>query len=130
MLNSLGGELLHLSWGCLAPLGRFIELGKRDISDNGKLPMRPFIRGTTFSCVDIALLTSSDPARAGRLMRDALDLYLKEKIGVPSSLTVLRFSEVGEALRRFQTGEAKGKMVLVDSGNDIVSVGSVLCILA
>ncbi|PWY77309.1 hypothetical protein BO94DRAFT_559174 [Aspergillus sclerotioniger CBS 115572] len=120
VLNSLGGELLHLSWGCLAPLGRFIELGKRDIMDNGKLHMRPFARGTTFTCVDMSLLTSLDPTRVGRLIDDTLCLYMQGRIGPPSPLTVLKFSDVGEALRRFQTGEAKGKMVLVDSGNDMV----------
>ncbi|PYI09179.1 hypothetical protein BO78DRAFT_363301 [Aspergillus sclerotiicarbonarius CBS 121057] len=122
VLNSLGGELLLLSWSCLAPLGRFIELGKRDIVDNGKLPMRPFAKGTTFTCVDISLLTSLDPARIGRLMSDGLDLYVQGKISVAAPLTVLEFSGISEALRRFQTGESKGKMVLVGSDNDKVPV--------
>ncbi|RAL03184.1 type I polyketide synthase [Aspergillus ibericus CBS 121593] len=122
VLNSLGGELLVLSWSCLAPLGRFIELGKRDILDNGKLPMRPFAQGTTFSCVDLSLQTSLNPARVGRLMTDALDLYMQGKIGIATPLIVFKFSDVNEALRRFQTGESKGKMVLLDSDNDKVRV--------
>lgn len=36
VLNFLGGELLRHSWSCIAPLRRFIELGKRDIYGNGQ----------------------------------------------------------------------------------------------
>lgn len=32
VLNSSAGDILHQSWQCLAPLGRFIEIGKRDVS--------------------------------------------------------------------------------------------------
>lgn len=31
VLNSMSGEALRCSWECIAPLGRFIEVGKRDI---------------------------------------------------------------------------------------------------
>jgi NADPH:quinone reductase-like Zn-dependent oxidoreductase len=34
VLNSLAGEALRQTWHCVAPFGRFIEIGKRDV---GKL---------------------------------------------------------------------------------------------
>ena len=34
ILNSLSGESLVASWECMAPFGRFIELGKADIESN------------------------------------------------------------------------------------------------
>jgi NADPH:quinone reductase-like Zn-dependent oxidoreductase len=42
VLNSLSGDLLHVSWKCVAPGGRFIELGKRDFIGRGKLSMDIF----------------------------------------------------------------------------------------
>jgi NADPH:quinone reductase-like Zn-dependent oxidoreductase len=42
VLNSLSGDLLHASWKCVAPGGRFIELGKRDFIGRGKLSMDVF----------------------------------------------------------------------------------------
>ena len=31
VLNSLSGELLHATWKCVAPFGKLIEIGKRDL---------------------------------------------------------------------------------------------------
>ncbi|KFY19775.1 hypothetical protein V493_07834, partial [Pseudogymnoascus sp. VKM F-4281 (FW-2241)] len=42
VLNSLAGESLRASWRCVAPFGRFVELGKRDIEAGGRLDMGPF----------------------------------------------------------------------------------------
>jgi NADPH:quinone reductase-like Zn-dependent oxidoreductase len=37
VINSLIGDLMHASWDCLANFGRFIEIGKRELVDAGKL---------------------------------------------------------------------------------------------
>jgi len=34
VLNCLSGEALKASWAAIAPFGRFIEIGKKDIEDN------------------------------------------------------------------------------------------------
>ena len=54
VINSLSGELLQASWRCVAPFGRFIETGKRDINDNGVLPMDGFANNVSFACADLA----------------------------------------------------------------------------
>ena len=53
VLNSLSGELLHLTWKCVAPFGRLVEIGKRDLIGRGKLDMNVFLANRTYSCVDI-----------------------------------------------------------------------------
>ena len=53
VLNSLSGDLLHDSWRACAPFGRFIELGSRDIADNGRLDMDIFKRNVTFTAVNL-----------------------------------------------------------------------------
>lgn len=48
ILNSLTGHLLDASLALLAPLGRFLELGSKDIVEDRALPMRFFAQGGTF----------------------------------------------------------------------------------
>ena len=52
VLNSLSGELLHATWECVAPFGKMVEIGKRDLIGFGKLDMNVFLANRTYSCVD------------------------------------------------------------------------------
>ena len=62
VINTLTGELLHDTWRALASFGRFIELGKHDIVDHGKLDMSGFRKDATFSAFDLTdLFYSSNP---------------------------------------------------------------------
>ena len=56
VLNFLTGDLLHDSWRTCADFGRFIEIGKRDILDGGRLDMEVFSRGVTFTAFDLSSL--------------------------------------------------------------------------
>lgn len=57
VLNSLTGDLLHDSWRACAPWGRFVEVGKQDIVDAGKLDMEVFQRNVTFTAFDLSELS-------------------------------------------------------------------------
>nr|POE74550.1 highly reducing polyketide synthase cla2 [Quercus suber] len=60
VINSLTGELLHASVSALAPFGRFIELGKKDILENGRLEMKSFSRHLSFHAFDLMDIYYSD----------------------------------------------------------------------
>jgi len=68
VLNSLAVELLRQSWECIAPFGRFIDIGKADIIASNTLPMGPFNRNVTFSAVDLVVVHE----RAKPLMKKIL----------------------------------------------------------
>lgn len=53
VLNSLSGEFIPKSLSLLAPYGRFLEIGRRDIHENRKLPLRPFERSLSFFAIMI-----------------------------------------------------------------------------
>lgn len=57
ILNSLAGEFLRRSWNCIAPFGRFIEIGKKDAQDNGRISL------VSSSPIQISLekLTAGEP---------------------------------------------------------------------
>ena len=64
ILNSLSGELLHAGWRCMSEFGRFIEMGKKDITEAGNLDMSVFGRGASFSAFDLTdLYYSKNPAQ-------------------------------------------------------------------
>lgn len=49
VLNSLTGDFLKERWRYIGPFGRFIAIGKLDITDSGRLEMDQFSRNATFS---------------------------------------------------------------------------------
>ena len=62
VLNSLTGDLLHDSCRAVAKFGYFIEIGRSDIINAGKLAMEFFKRNATFSAFDLSeLFSSEDP---------------------------------------------------------------------
>ena len=64
ILNSLSGDLLHAGWRCMSEFGRFIEMGKKDITEAGNLDMSVFGRGASFSAFDLTdLYYSKNPAQ-------------------------------------------------------------------
>ena len=60
VLNSLSGELLHLSWRCVAKFGKMIELGKRDLLGHGQLDMDVFAGNRSFIGVDVKQIIDED----------------------------------------------------------------------
>lgn len=75
VLNSLGGELLQQTWNCIAPFGRFVDIGKADIIANNMLPMGPFDRNVTFSAVDLVVVHEQAKPLMKKIMRDVLQLF-------------------------------------------------------
>ncbi len=53
VLNAMAGEALRKSFALLAPYGRFVEIGKKDIAENSGLPMETFNRNVSFSAIDL-----------------------------------------------------------------------------
>ncbi|KAL0265422.1 hypothetical protein SLS55_001389 [Diplodia seriata] len=56
VLNSLVGDLMHASWECIANFGRFVEVGKRELMDAGRLDLAMFQRNATFTAFDLTEL--------------------------------------------------------------------------
>lgn len=60
VINSLVGDLMHSSWECVSNFGRFVEVGKRELVDAGRLNMRGFLRNATFTAFDIEEMVLSE----------------------------------------------------------------------
>ncbi|OQE17817.1 hypothetical protein PENFLA_c023G05273 [Penicillium flavigenum] len=103
IVNSLAGEALRQSWTCIAPYGRFVELGQRDITIITRLDMAPFARNASFTAYNLAYTMRVDPQAA----RDVL-------------VETYGFSELQQAFRKMQAGRHMGKLVAIAKPDDIV----------
>ncbi|OJJ38044.1 hypothetical protein ASPWEDRAFT_106140 [Aspergillus wentii DTO 134E9] len=112
ILNSLAGESLLASWECIAPYGRFIELGMRDILSNRKLPMLQFLRNVTFSVVDLSSLLVDRPAVCSAALESVYSGIAQGKLQPPQPVSVYGVGEMEKAFRSMQSGKHVGKMVI------------------
>lgn len=120
IFNSLAGEALRLTWNCIAPYGRFIELGARDLTVNTRLEMGNFIKNPMFAAFNLVYLIRAKREVGDKVWADVMDMFRSKKIKGPSPLHVHRISKVEEALRIMQTGRHMGKLVAVAEPNEIV----------
>lgn len=74
VLNSLSGELLHLSWRCVAKFGKMIELGKRDLLGHGQLDMDVFAGNRSFIGVDAKQIIDEDMGQFQRYITHYMQL--------------------------------------------------------
>jgi len=112
VLNSLSGEGLIASWECIAPYGRFVEIGKKDIHASERLPMRPFSKNVSFSAVDMASMAKDRPWYMQKLLKQIMEKVEQGKIAPSKPLQVYPISEIEQAFRHLQSGQSMGKLVL------------------
>ncbi|KAL9053327.1 MAG: hypothetical protein Q9162_004827 [Coniocarpon cinnabarinum] len=116
VVNTLTGEMLHDTWSVLAPFGRFIELGKQDILDSGKLDMGGFRKDTTFSSFDLTDLYYSKAERHRQKFSDLLKqvvlLYREKKIQPATPTAKFDVSDTKGAFRALSSRARMGKVVV------------------
>lgn len=123
VLNSLSGEALRASWDCIAPYGRFVEIGKVDIGTNSSLSMGNFACNASFMAVDMAHIARTNQKLQRQLTNKVLELVSSSDfIGSPSPVHVYRVSQVEQAFRYLQSGKNTGRIVVDMEDKDLVPV--------
>ena len=112
VINSLSGEGLIASWECIAPYGRFIEIGKKDILANSSLPMYRFEKNTSFICFDGFVWQRERPLQAKETFRTLLNLFAQRRLHAARPLHAYDISQLEEVFRLMQDGNMAGKIVL------------------
>lgn len=148
VLNSLTGDLLHDSWRACAPWGRFVEVGKQDIVDAGKLDMEVFQRNVTFTAFDLSELSDESQPRLNRiasgyviglgvwslltvssLLAETMSLYREGKIKSIEPLKVFDSSEITQAYRYFGLGNRMGKIAIsLQNGESLIPVSTLFTV--
>jgi NADPH:quinone reductase-like Zn-dependent oxidoreductase len=129
VVNSLAGEALQASWECIAPFGRFLETGKKDISSGGKLSMSPFSASASFLAIDLIYVSLHANTIFGDVLSTVMNLAKEKKIKEPTPLQIFKASQIEEAFRLMQSGKSKGKIVIAFNDDDVVPVRGFVPIL-
>ena len=111
VLNSLTGEALAKSLSILAPYGRFIEIGKRDIDADHALRLKPFNRNLLFAAIDVDRLLVDRPDDIARMQEELRDLF-RQRLLSPLPITVYPAEEVESAFRLLAQARHIGKVVV------------------
>jgi acyl transferase domain-containing protein/acyl carrier protein len=117
VLNSLAGEAITKSLEALAPYGRFVEIGKRDIYQNSRLGLLPFQKNLSYFAVDLDRMSKERPAFLGGLFREVMELFADDSLR-PLPHTVFPVSQAAEAFRHMAQALHIGKIVIsLDDSN-------------
>ena len=111
VLNSLSGEAIAKSLAVLAPYGRFVEIGKRDIYQNSQIGLWPFQKNLAYFAIDLDRMVRERPAQVGDVLREVLQL-IEAGTFTPLPTRVFPVSQVAEAFRLMAQAKHLGKLVI------------------
>ena len=111
ILNSLAGEAIRRGVEILAPGGRFVELGKKDVYADAQLGLAALAKSASFSVVDLDLNLRLQPQRYRRLLQDIFERLIDGELQM---LPVTEFSldNAIDAFRLMASGTHIGKIVI------------------
>ncbi|WP_068136335.1 type I polyketide synthase [Roseimaritima ulvae] len=111
VVNSLTGRFIAQSVKCLAPFGRFIELGKSDIYRNSKLGMERLGENISYFVVDVDRLAAQKPELHQRVLSEVVELFEQHELE-PHEITEFPIDKLSEAMRFMTRAAYRGKIVM------------------
>ncbi|KAL6440739.1 hypothetical protein ACFW04_003291 [Cataglyphis niger] len=111
VLNSLAEEKLHAGIRCLALNGRFLEIGKYDLSNDSRVGMSMFLKNTAFHGILLDMLFGEDCAEKKEVVK-LLSEGIKNGAVRPLPSTVFSEQQLEQGFRFMATGKHIGKVLL------------------
>ena len=111
VLNAMSGEALLKSFELVAPYGRFVEIGKKDIAENTGLPMGAFNRNLTFTAIDLDRMFR-DRAHLRRQLFQEVYQGFEEGRFHALPVTVFPAAEAEQAFRYMARSKHIGKVMI------------------
>nr|XP_028572050.1 fatty acid synthase [Podarcis muralis] len=111
VLNSLSEEKLQASLRCLAQHGRFLEIGKYDLSNNTPLGMALFLKNVAFHGILLDAIFE-EGNRDWEIVSDLLTKGIRDGVVKPLRTTAFNREEVEAAFRYMAQGKHIGKVVI------------------
>ena len=111
VLNSLAGRFVTQSLKCLAPFGRFVELGKSEIYRNQKMSLERLGENISYFVVDVDRLAAQKPELHQQILNDMAALFERGELQ-PQEITEFPISKLAEAMKFMTRATYHGKIVL------------------
>jgi acyl transferase domain-containing protein/NADPH:quinone reductase-like Zn-dependent oxidoreductase/SAM-dependent methyltransferase/acyl carrier protein len=111
VLNALASEAIPMGLSCLAEFGRFIEIGKRDIYQNSRIPLWPLRRNASFHVVAMDAVFSGDESLTRRMLEEISTLVERGSLR-PLPFRSFPATRVDAAFRLMAQGKHIGKVLV------------------
>jgi phthiocerol/phenolphthiocerol synthesis type-I polyketide synthase C len=124
ILNSLPDDAIQRGVDILAPGGRFIELGKKDVYANATLGLAALTRSASFSVVDLDLNLKLQPARYRTMLTEILGHVAAGTLQV-LPVTTFALDAAGDAFALMASGRHTGKIaVSIPQGGSVDAIAA------
>ena len=111
VLNALAAEAIPMGLSCLGEFGRFIEIGKRDIYQNSRIPLRPLRNNASFHVVAMDAVFAGDESLTREMLAQIARL-VEERALRPLPFRAFPASNVDAAFRLMAAGKHVGKVIV------------------
>lgn len=111
VLNSLPGEAIARGLSVLRVMGRFLEIGKRDIYGNSSIGLLPFRKSLSFHAIDMSWVPARDPGLFQRLLEEIVAHY-DDGSFAPLPVQTFPAAAVGGAFASLAEAKHIGKVVV------------------
>jgi NADPH:quinone reductase-like Zn-dependent oxidoreductase/acyl carrier protein len=121
VLNSLSGDFIPNSMAILAPYGRFLEIGKRDIYQNRQIGLEPFRRNLAFFAIDLERMFVERPKLIGSLLRQIVGRVAAGELQ-PLPMQIFPIADVDDAFHMMEQARHIGKIVVSVTERETVPI--------
>lgn len=111
VLNSLAAEAIPMGLSCLAEFGRFIEIGKRDIYQNSRIPLWPMRHNASFHVVAMDAIFGGNENLTAKLLGGIADLVEAGALH-PLPFRAFPACRIDAAFRLMAQGKHTGKVIV------------------
>ena len=111
VLNALAAEAISMGLSCLAEFGRFIEIGKRDIYQNSRIPLRPLRNNASFHVVAMDAIFHGNEELTREMLEQISELVEKGALR-PLPYRAFPASRIDSAFRLMSSGKHIGKVIV------------------
>ena len=111
VLNALAAEAIPMGLSCLAQFGRFIEIGKRDIYMNSRIPLWPLRKNASFHVVAMDAIFSGDEERT-RALLEKIAVLVEQDALHPLPYRSFPACRIDVAFRLMAQGKHTGKVIV------------------
>ncbi|HEY4973635.1 MAG TPA: SDR family NAD(P)-dependent oxidoreductase, partial [Steroidobacteraceae bacterium] len=111
ILNSLAGTAIPEGLAALAPYGRFLEIGKRDMWDNSRISMEALLRNRSLFGIDLASMIEDQHEHVGKMLRTIMTL-MSDGVFTPLPVTEFPAAEAADAFQLMAAARHIGKVVI------------------
>ena len=122
VLNALAAEAIPMGLSCLAESGRFLEIGKRDIYMNSRIPLWGLRRNSSFHVIAMDAIFAGDEEQTRDLLAE-IAVLVEQGALTPLPFRSFPASRIDAAFRLMAGGKHTGKVVVGFADSFIVRKG-------